>query len=180
MTLNPSLLTSRADDWSSPQQVVDALSDMFGPFTLDPCCAAVSAKAAKFYTKEDDGLAQSWAGETVFMNPPYGRTIAAWVEKAYRESQQAETRVVCLIPARTDTRYWHDYVMRSSVVLLVKGRLTFGDAAARFHAPFPSAVVVFDAPLGVGVWAPAPSSPAFSAWVAPKHRSASVSKESAA
>lgn len=88
----------------------------------------------------EDGLAQSWANETVFMNPPYGRVIGDWIAKAYEESQKGAT-VVCLIPARTDTRYWHDYVMKAAEIRLVRGRLKFGNG--KNSAPFPSAVVVF-------------------------------------
>src|SRR5690606_4287150 len=83
---------------------------------------------------------KSWADETVFMNPPYGRVIADWIRKAYEEAQ-AGALVVALIPARTDTRYWHEYVMKAAEIRLVKGRLKFGNS--RDSAPFPSAVVIW-------------------------------------
>jgi hypothetical protein len=86
-------------------------------------------------------LAKDWEGHKVFMNPPYGRQIGRWIEKAYKEAQKQDTTVVALIPARTDTRYWHDYVMKAAAIYFVKGRLKFGDGGN--SAPFPSAVVVF-------------------------------------
>lgn len=76
------------------------------------------------------------------MNPPYGRAIGDWLKKAYEESKQPNTKVVCLIPSRTDTKYWHDYCMKASEIRLVKGRLKFGDS--KNSAPFPSALVIFD------------------------------------
>ena len=108
-------------------------------FTLDPCATAENAKCSKFYTLEDDGLAQDWLNEIVFMNPPYGRQIKHWIKKAFDESLKGAI-VVCLVPARTDTQYWHDYCMKADEVRFIKGRLKFSDKDA---APFPSAVVVF-------------------------------------
>lgn len=81
-------------------------------------------------------------GYTVFMNPPYGRAIGNWLKKAYEESLQQNTKVVCLIPSRTDTKYWHDYCMKASEIRFVKGRLKFGDS--KNSAPFPSAIVIFN------------------------------------
>ena len=89
--------TSEKDDWSTPQDFFDKLNNKYH-FTLDPCCTKESAKCKKYYTKEDDGLAQSWENEVVFMNPPYGKEIRHWIEKAYRESLRGAV-VVCLIPA---------------------------------------------------------------------------------
>jgi phage N-6-adenine-methyltransferase len=131
--------SSQTDEWATPQDAFNSLHEIHN-FTLDPCANEINAKCPKFFTKQNDGLAQSWAGERVFMNPPYGRVIGEWVRKAYEESRNGAL-VVCLIPARTDTRYWHDYVMRADEVLLVRGRLKFG--GSKNSAPFPSAVVVF-------------------------------------
>ena len=132
--------SSKTDNWATPQDFFDRLDVEFN-FTLDSCADEFNAKCSKFFTREDDGLAQSWAGETAFMNPPYGRVIGEWVRKAYEESRENGTVVVALIPARTDTRYWHDYVMKADEIRLVKGRLKFGDG--RNSAPFPSAVIIF-------------------------------------
>tara|TARA_Y100000310_G_scaffold290634_1_gene317991 strand:+ start:796 stop:1329 length:534 start_codon:yes stop_codon:yes gene_type:complete len=132
--------SSKTGDWDTPQAFYDKLARQFD-FTLDPCATAASAKCTKYYTKEDDGLAQDWKGHTVFANPPYGRGLGVWLKKGYEESKKHNTLVVMLIPARTDTKWWHDYVMRAKEVHLVRGRLKFGKSDNA--APFPSAVVIF-------------------------------------
>jgi site-specific DNA-methyltransferase (adenine-specific) len=116
----------------------DALDKEFG-FTLDPCCTHANAKCPKHFTRQEDGLLQSWSREVVFMNPPYGTGIGRWVAKAYDSALREAATVVCLLPARTDTTWWHRYVMHHEIRLL-RGRLKFGDG--RNSAPFPSAVVV--------------------------------------
>lgn len=139
--MNPALLTSRSGEWETPQDLFEELDAEFG-FTLDPCATAENAKCPCYYTQDDNGLAKPWSDHTVFMNPPYGRTIAKWVAKAWREAQGGAT-VVCLVPARTDTAWWHDFCARGEVRFL-RGRLYFrrGDGHTG-RAPFPSAVVVF-------------------------------------
>tara|TARA_X000001382_G_scaffold130917_1_gene127822 strand:+ start:311 stop:736 length:426 start_codon:yes stop_codon:yes gene_type:complete len=134
--------SSKSNEWTTPQDFYIKLNNEFG-FTLDPCCTKESAKCKKYYTIEDDGLSQDWSNEIVFMNPPYGREISKWVKKAYQESLKGAT-VVCLIPARTDTKYWHDYIFPHAKVRFVKGRLKFGGKQkGSGSAPFPSAVVIF-------------------------------------
>ena len=132
--------SSKKSTWATPPEFFKQLDEEFN-FTLDPCASDEDAKCQKYYTKEDDGLSKDWTGETVFMNPPYGRDIKAWIKKAYDESRKPNTTVVCLIPSRTDTKYWHEYVMKAGQIRLVKGRLKFGGSPNA--APFPSAVVVF-------------------------------------
>lgn len=132
--------SSNTDLWATPQDFFDKLNDEFN-FSLDPCANENNAKCVRYFTKDDDGLMQDWAGELVFMNPPYGREIKDWIRKAYEESRKDNTTVVTLIPARTDTAYWHNYVMKADEIRLVRGRLKFGDS--KNSAPFPSAVVVF-------------------------------------
>jgi len=134
------MFSSKTGNWGTPLAFYRKL-DMEFNFTLDPCASKSNAKCPKYYTEADDGLAQDWGGETVFMNPPYGRDIKRWIMKAYEESLKPNTTVVCLIPSRTDTKYWHDYVMRAKEIRFVKGRLKFGDSTNA--APFPSAVAVF-------------------------------------
>ncbi len=131
------MFSSKTDMHATPQPLFDALNAKYG-FTLDVCATPENAKCPRYFTKEQDGLAQVWTG-VVWMNPPYGRGISAWVEKAYRSAQRGAT-VVCLLPARTDTAWWHDYVTKGDVEFL-RGRLKFG--GAKHNAPFPSAVVVF-------------------------------------
>ena len=133
--------SSKTNEWATPQNIFNALDDEFN-FTLDPCSDGDNAKCDKYYTIEDDGLAQDWSDDTVFMNPPYGREIKHWIKKAYDESLKG-SEVVCLIPARTDTSYWHDYIFEKACeVRFVKGRIKFGDS--KQGAPFPSAVVIFN------------------------------------
>ena len=138
--MNTKLMFSSNDmTFSTPQDFFDRLNEEFN-FTLDPCCVKETAKCKTYFTPEIDGLTQSWEGYTVFMNPPYGREIGRWLKKAYEESLKGTT-VVCLIPARTDTKYWHDYCMNADEIRFVKGRLKFGNSTN--SAPFPSAVIVF-------------------------------------
>jgi site-specific DNA-methyltransferase (adenine-specific) len=135
---NPGLCQSATDEWGTPQELFDYLDGIFA-FTLDPCASSQNAKCKRYFTREDDGLLQSWHGERVFMNPPYGTAINDWVEKAHK-SARGGTLVVCLLPARTDTRWWHEHASKGEVHFL-KGRLMFNDQ--RGTAPFPSAVVIF-------------------------------------
>ena len=131
--------SSETNEWATPQALFNALDREFN-FTLDPCSDGINAKCQKYFTIEDDGLAQDWFNDTVFMNPPYGREIPKWIQKAYEESRKGAT-VVCLIPSRTDTRYWHEYIMKADEVRFVKGRIKFG--GSNQSAPFPSCIVVF-------------------------------------
>lgn len=142
--------SSATDLWATPQDLFDSLNKEFG-FTVDVCAIPSNAKCQRYFTPEQDGLQQEWTG-ICWMNPPYGREIGKWVRKA-RLSAKAGALVVCLVPARTDTKWWHDHVTRASEVRFVRGRLRFGNATA--SAPFPSAIVVFGSPPPCGavrVW----------------------------
>ncbi len=130
--------SSASDLWSTPKDFYDRLNSEF-EFNLDPCATKENAKCETFYTLEKDGLKQDWGKSTVFMNPPYGREIKKWMKKAY-ESSLRGAKVVCLVPSRTDTNWWHDYAMKGDV-RFIKGLLKFGDA--KNSAPFPSAIVIF-------------------------------------
>jgi phage N-6-adenine-methyltransferase len=132
--------SSKSNEWATPQDFFDELDKEFH-FTLDPCATPENAKCKKYYTIKEDGLKQDWQGETVFCNPPYGRKIKDWVKKCYEESQKPNTTVVMLIPARTDTNYFHEYIYGKAEIRFVKGRLRFGDGKDR--APFPSMVVIY-------------------------------------
>ncbi|WP_077700309.1 phage N-6-adenine-methyltransferase [Staphylococcus hominis] len=132
--------SSKSNEWSTPQNLFDELNDEFN-FTLDPCATDKNAKCSKYFTIEDDGLSKDWSNEVVFMNPPYGREIKKWIKKAYEESLNGAT-VVCLIPARTDTTYWHDFIFdKADDIRFLRGRLKFGNS--KNNAPFPSAIVVY-------------------------------------
>ena len=133
-------LSSKTDNWATPQDFFDNLNEEFH-FTLDPCANEENHKCDLFYTKEQDGLTKDWGGNVVFCNPPYGKEIADWVRYSYEQSQKPNTTVVMLIPARTDTRYFHDYIYGKAEIRFIKGRLKFGNATTA--APFPSMVVVY-------------------------------------
>jgi len=144
------MFSSKSNEWETPQELFDNLNKHY-KFTLDPCCTIESAKCQKYYTNKDDGLSQSWSGERVFVNPPYG-DIKSWVKKAHDELKQNGVTTVMLIPARTDTKYWHDYIMKAATrIFFVKGRLKFKNKVIADYtgksklspAPFPSVVIEF-------------------------------------
>lgn len=143
--MNAVHFSSASTEWSTPQDFFDQLNAEFG-FTLDVCASKENAKCEFFYSPANDGLEQFWAqdakklGGAIWMNPPYGRGIGVWVSKASAAAQNGAT-VVCLLPARTDTRWWHDYIQDKAEVRFVRGRLKFG--GAKNSAPFPSVVVIF-------------------------------------
>lgn len=135
--MNRCMFTSSTDEWEIPKNFFDELNQEFG-FQLDVCATPENAKCTKYFTKADDGLAQKWEG-VCWMNPPYCKNIRKWVRKAFESAQDGAT-VVCLLPARTDTKWWHEYCMKGEV-RFIRGRLKFGDA--KHNAPFPSAIVIF-------------------------------------
>ena len=134
--------SSLSKEWTTPNELFHALNAEFG-FTLDPCSTHANAKCVRHFTREENGLTRTWGKAIVFMNPPYGREIAHWMKKAYESSCYGAT-VVCLVPSRTDTRWWHEYAMLGEIRFLM-GRLKFGKSTN--SAPFPSAIVIFH-PLG--------------------------------
>ena len=159
--------SQKTTEWKTPQNLFNKLNKEFN-FTIDVCATKENAKCDRFYTKEINGLAQSWKNETVFMNPPYSRgQMTKWIEKAYQESLNNAT-IVCLIPSRTDTSYWHDYIIPYAEVRFLRGRLKFKlsldennyieqlgffeddniqyleNNISEAWAPFPSAVVIFN------------------------------------
>ena len=135
MSVNKGLFTSNTDLWETNQDFFDSLNREFH-FDLDACALPENAKCERYFTPEEDGLKQEWNG-TVWCNPPYGRQIGKWVEKAYKSG----CTVVMLIPARTDTRWFHDYIYGKAEIRFVRGRLKFGESKNR--APFPSMVVIY-------------------------------------
>lgn len=123
-------------EWGTPQRLFDELHAEFN-FTVDVCASRELAKCQRYYDQKANGLAQDWTGETAWMNPPYGQDIARWLQKA----AESHATVVCLVPSRTDNRWWHQWVMTASEIRFVKGRLRFSGAGD--GAKFPSAIVVF-------------------------------------
>lgn len=132
------MFSSKSDMWSTPQDFFDKLNSEFH-FTLDVCATPENAKCEKFYTEKDDGLSKPWAG-VVWCNPPYGMGIGHWVRRGFLSSLAGST-VVMLLPARTDTKWFHDYIYGKAEIRFIRGRLKFGDS--KNSAPFPSMVAIF-------------------------------------
>jgi len=141
---NKGLMSGLRQDWETPNQLFWMLNERFH-FTLDACAIAANAKVPRFLSPENDGLHSDWSG-VVWCNPPYGRGLGKWVEKAFRERHcERGPTVVMLLPARTDTSWFHDYVLRAEAVEFLRGRLEFEhpNRTGRSRAPFPSMIVVF-------------------------------------
>ena len=135
------MFSSKTDLWSTPKEFYDQLNNEFN-FNLDPCANEENAKCDNYFTELQDGLLQDWKGKTVFCNPPYGTAIKYWVKKCHDEGQDPNTTVVMLIPARTDTKYFHDYIYhKAKEIRFIKGRLKFG--GSKNPAPFPSMIVIY-------------------------------------
>ena len=138
---NDVMFSSKTDMWETPQSFFDSLNNEFH-FGVDVCAIPQNAKCDNFFTPEQNGLAQNWGGQgTIWCNPPYGREIGKWVKKAFETSMQGET-VVMLLPARTDTKWFHEYIYGKSEIRFVKGRLKFG--GSKNSAPFPSMIVIYN------------------------------------
>ena len=148
--MNPALLSSKKMDYCTPQDFFDELDQEFH-FVLDAAATEKSAKCRRYYTPAENGLEMPWScgGGGVFCNPPYGREIGRWVRKAWEEAKRGIT-VVLLIPARTDTAYFHNYIYGQAEIRFVRGRLRFTDEEGKAYqaAPFPSMVVVYNGRSG--------------------------------
>lgn len=129
------MFSSKSELWETPQEFFDELNREFG-FQTDVCALPENAKCEAFYTPEQDGLSQEWTG-VCWCNPPYGRKIGEWVRKA----AESEAVVVMLLPARTDTKWFHDYILPNAEIRFIKGRLKFG--GSKNSAPFPSMICIF-------------------------------------
>lgn len=127
-------------EWATPLDFFKPLNDEFN-FTLDVCATHENKKVGKCFTLNENGLIQSWKGNVCWMNPPYGRTMQKWLEKAKYEADYFDVTTVCLIPARTNTRWWHKICLKSAEIRFVLGRPKFGDAT--HGLPFPLAIIVF-------------------------------------
>lgn len=131
------MMTSKTPEWETPKELFDELDREFN-FQLDVCATKENAKLRWFFTKEDDGLEQDWMNARCWMNPPYGREIGKWIKKA---SEIQGGVVVALLPARTDTKWFHDYIYKKAEIRFIKGRVKFG---GKGPAPFPSMIVIFN------------------------------------
>ena len=137
------LFSSRKDNWRTPKKFFEELNKEFN-FDLDACADDKNALCKDYFSKENSCLDQNWGGRTVFMNPPYGRNISQFIEKAFNEKERAKT-IVMLLPARTDTKYFHNYIYNHAEIRFVKGRLKFLDEGnmEKDAAPFPSMICIF-------------------------------------
>lgn len=146
IVLNEGLFSSKTDLWETPWDFFKDIDGKF-KFTLDPCATPYNAKCSQFFTKEIDGLSQDWSGHIVFCNPPYGKEIPKWVKKCSEESLKPNTTIVALLPARTDTRWFHDYIYgKAKEIRFIKGRIKFLPETIdrkSSTAPFPSMLIIF-------------------------------------
>ena len=134
--------SSKKMDWATPWELFRVWDISHGPFTLDVCATAKNRKCVAYFSPEEDGLVQTWQG-ICWMNPPYGREIGRWLAKAVLETEYGNAkRVVCLVPARTDTAWWHALVLPHAEIHFLRGRVCF--EGAKYAAPFPSAIVIFE------------------------------------
>lgn len=140
--INSGLMSSDRSDWETPRDLFDRC-DAIWHFDLDAASSDDNALCERHFTKEDDGLSQSWEGHRVWLNPPYGSEIGAWMEKAAVEGAKPNTVVVALIPNRTDTRWYQQFVMpHAAEIVPLAGRVRFCiDGELQQSAPFPSALV---------------------------------------
>lgn len=137
--MNRILFSSEKEDWSTPQNLFDKL-DKYYHFEVDVCANEFNHKCDKYFTKDQDGLKQDWTG-TVWCNPPYGRKVGDWVKKAYDSHLKYKNTIVMLLPARTDTKWFHGYIYNKAEIRFIKGRLKFGNSTN--SAPFPSMIIIF-------------------------------------
>jgi phage N-6-adenine-methyltransferase len=135
--VDSALFSSASDEWETPQWLFDKLDQQFH-FTFDAAATPANRKCVSF---SSDSLNQDWKGQMVWLNPPYSH-IEEFIKKAYNETRTMGTTAVCLIPSRTDTKWWHEFVFQATTIYFIRGRLYF--SGAKNSAPFPSCVVVFN------------------------------------
>ena len=143
--INKGIMSSDSNEWYTPNYIVAFIESEYGKINIDPCAASTTSIGEVNYTIDDDGLSKEWDKEVVFVNPPYGSEIKEWVKKSYKEQQKHNNIVILLIPARTDTTYWHWWIFpHYSEIYFLKGRIKFETTEGEGEsAPFPSALVVF-------------------------------------
>lgn len=140
--MEKALFSTGSTEWETPDDLFDILDQEY-MFNLDVCATAQNTKCKNYYTKEQDGLSREWIGK-VWCNPPYGREIGKWVNKAWNSYRtNKDSTIVMLLPARTDTKWIHDPIFKNADIIFLKGRLKFGGSSNN-SAPFPSMLVVFD------------------------------------
>lgn len=140
--VDKALFSSDSTEWCVPSELFNKCNNRWGPFALDAAATLNNTQCDVFYTKDDDALKHNWYGR-VWVNPPYGREVGRWVKYAYEQVMLGfAQRVVMLLPSRTDTKWWHEWVKRAREIHFLKGRVCF--VGGNSCAPFPSVVVVFE------------------------------------
>ena len=134
------LFSRESDEWGTPNNLFIKLDKKYN-FTIDVAASKRNYKCKKYYTKEDNGLFKDWSNEVVWCNPPYSE-IDLWVQKCYEESGKSKL-IALLIPARTDTKYFHKYIYNKAELIFIKGRLRFTNPNKSGSAPFPSMLVIY-------------------------------------
>lgn len=143
--INQGLFTSNKEDWETPQDFYDRLNNKYR-FKWDLAASDDNAKCSCYFTRDDNSLEQDWEGLSgnLFLNPPYGRELKLWVQKAATTKLKDKQNLVMLIPSRTDTSYWHDYIFNHAEIKFLRGRLKFEiDGVSGDSAPFPSAIIIY-------------------------------------
>jgi site-specific DNA-methyltransferase (adenine-specific) len=151
MALSPALFTSTKNDWETPKDLFERLNSKYH-FAFDLAASSTNHKCDRYFTEHDDALSQDWTAikGPLFLNPPYGRNLRQWVEKACKTASTTNLTIVLLIPARTDTSYWHDFIFGKAKVEFIRGRLKFEvNGIPSNSAPFPSAIVIYNKPVEV-------------------------------
>lgn len=144
--INKALFTSNKEDWETPQDFYDKLNKKFN-FEWDLAANAHNSKCRHYFDENSDSLSQNWGGlnGNLFLNPPYGRNLKLWVKKAANTDLKGGQKLVMLIPSRTDTSYWHDYIFNHAEIKFLRGRLKFEvGGVSGDSAPFPSALVIYE------------------------------------
>ena len=136
------LFSSSSENWSTPMDLFELINSKYN-FTVDVCADASNNKVKKYYNIQKDGLSQDWSNDVCWCNPPYGKNISKWIEKAYVESEKG-TKIVMLLPSRTDTKWFHNFIYenKNAKIEFIKGRLKF--SGSNNSAPFPSMIVKFN------------------------------------
>jgi len=151
MAINSALFSSNKEDWETPQAMFDQLDAKYH-FGFDLAASDSNHKCDRYFTEQDDALSQDWATikGPLFLNPPYGRNLRQWIEKACKTASETNLTIVLLIPARTDTSYWHDFIFGKASIEFLRGRLKFEQNGVPGNsAPFPSAIVIYNKPVEV-------------------------------
>lgn len=153
MVITKGMMSSEKQDWETPWSFIDKVQQHFGyHITLDVCAYPHTAKANRFFTEDDDALTKEWDHPVCWMNPPYGRVLKTWLQYAHDQSLKHGNKIICLVPARTDTAWFHDIAVYGKIIFL-RGRIKFLQGGKDVGSPaFPSMLVIFGEPAEMRTW----------------------------